>query len=413
MKGERKAYVFLSGQEQQDLLLGTLFESPLGAVEVYSFAFDESYLKLPLARSFFLDPDLAFFPGRQFFSSNKAIFGFLSDSAPDRWGRQLLRKQEEVLARKENRKPNALSEFDYLLGVNDFSRMGALRFKKEEAGPYLSTETLSEIPPMTSLRELEDVARILEENKPLTDDRLRQLMAPGSSLGGARPKASVKAPDGSLWIAKFPSKNDAYDVAAFEMVAHDLASRCGIRVSPARLDHFSRYGNTFLTKRFDRQGQKRIPFSSALSLLGKKDGEEASYLDLVSFIESKGANPKTDLQELFRRLAFNIAIANTDDHLRNHGFLFQKPGWELSPAYDLNPNPQKSGLTLNIDGIHHDLDFEFAIEVSANFGLEKEEARQIILSIQKTIQQAYYPLTSKYGIEKTLAKEMAAYFSLS
>lgn len=411
MKNEEKAYVYLSFQGD-NLLVGMAYNSFVAGKETPSFSFDESYFHWPFAAAFFLDPDLSFFPGRQFLTSSKETFGFLSDSSPDRWGRLLLQRQEIALAKKEGRRPRTLDAFDYLLGVNDEARMGALRFKKEPNGPFLALPSHDSIPPMTSLRELESISRAFESNETISDERLRRLVVPGSSLGGARPKASVKAPDGSLWLAKFPSRQDSYPVASFEMVAHDLASLCGIRVAEARLGSFSRFGKTFLSKRFDRLGEERIPFASALALTGKTDGKEAGYLDLASLLKAKGSRPKEDLRELFRRLLFNIAIANTDDHLRNHGFLLEKNGWRLAPAFDMNPNPDKNYLTLSVDGVSHELDFAAALAVAPVFGYQPGEAKELKGAIVKTIADNYGKLAKRYGIRDEDASRMSLFFHL-
>jgi serine/threonine-protein kinase HipA len=409
MNTERKAYLYFATPDGFNLPLGVLFASMIDGKEIHSFQYDASALKEPFFQSFLLDPDLSVYPERQFLAPDKETFGFLSDSSPDRWGRLLLQRQENDLARKEQRRPRALSEFDYLVGVNDASRMGCLRIKLDQQGPFVSSSSFA-TPPMTSLRELEDIARAIEENKPIEDKKLQMLLSPGSSLGGARPKSSVLSPEQELWIAKFPSKNDSYDVASFEMVAHDLASLCGLKVPEARWARFSSYGHTFLSKRFDRQGTKRLPFSSALALLGKKDGEEASYLDLVSLILTLGGNPLADLKELYRRLIFNIVIVNTDDHLRNHGFLCEGKNWVLSPAYDLNPNPNKDQLTLSLDGVSHDLDLNRALKEAPRFHLQAGEAEGITFQIQETIKKNYFSLCQHYEIAREDAEKMAAYF---
>jgi serine/threonine-protein kinase HipA len=412
MNEEKLAYVFFSDSEDRDIFVGTITSSFLNGKEIHSFSFDDSYLRSAKNRSFFIDPDLSFYSGRQFVSTGKTTFGFLSDSSPDRWGRLLLQRQETALAKDESRRPKILTEFDYLLGVNDFSRNGALRFKRSLDGPFEAPSNHHDIPPMTSLRELEEASRLIDENKPLDEKRLQLLMAPGSSLGGARPKASVVAPDGSLWIAKFPSKNDRYDVGSFEMVAHDLAKLCSINVAEARLGSFSQYGKTYLSKRFDRKGSHRIPFASAMALLGKTDGENASYLDLVSFITSQGDSPLEDLHELYRRLIFNVVIANTDDHLRNHGFLFSGEGWRLSPAYDLNPSIDKNQLVLSIDEISHDLDLNLVRSLAPKFAIDSNLAQTIIYSIQTAIKNNYYSLTEKYEIPDEISKEIYSYFQI-
>lgn len=250
------------------------------------------------------DPDLALYKGRQYTPLNKSMFGVFADSCPDRWGRLLMKRREAILAKKENRKPRRLTDVDFLLGVFDETRMGALRFAVSEGGPFVSNDKELATPPWTTLRKLESASLAFEKNEDGMEEKwLKQLLAPGSSLGGARPKASVVAPDGSLWIAKFPSKKDDVNVGAWEMVVHDLAVLCGLDVPEAKLENFSKSGSTFLIKRFDRNGQKRIHFSSAMTLLGKNDGEDASegssYLDMVSLIRKYGATPAWCLQSLF------------------------------------------------------------------------------------------------------------------
>lgn len=281
--------------------------------------------------------------GRQFVPLDKAMFGFFADSCPDRWGRVLMKRREAAQAKKEDRKPRELREIDFLLGVYDESRMGALRFKLEENGPFLSDDKGMATPPWANLRTLEEAARAFDKDENALDEKwLKQLIGPGSSLGGARPKATVQGIDGALWIAKFPSKHDEVDSGAWEMVTHDLAVMCNLDVPEAKLEKFSKLGSTFLVKRFDRDGEKRIHFASAMTMLGKTDGasgsDGTSYLDIASFIKSNGAAPNKDLKELWKRIVFNMAVSNTDDHLRNHGFLLTSDGWRLSPLYDVNPS---------------------------------------------------------------------------
>ena len=291
-----------------------------------------------------------------YLTDNKPNFGLFLDSSPDRWGQVLMRRREAALARTEERQEQNLYQTDYLLGVYDRHRMGGLRFKLEPDGPFLNDNRDMATPPWTSIRELEQVSLQLEDDDAADDPEylkwLAMLIAPGSSLGGARPKASVSDPDGNLWIAKFPSKNDGYDHGAWEMVIHELAKAAGIGMAESQARKFSSKYHTFLTKRFDRTPQgERIHFASAMTLLGHSDGQNyqdgISYLELVNFITSQGGNPNPDLEELWRRIVFSICVSNTDDHLRNHGFILTESGWVLSPAYDINPNETGTGLGIS------------------------------------------------------------------
>lgn len=250
---------------------------------------------------------------------------------------------------------------------------------------------------------MESASLAFEKNEDGMEEKwLKQLLAPGSSLGGARPKASVSAPDGSLWIAKFPSKHDDIDVGAWEMVVHDLAVLSGLNVPEAKLEHFSKTGSTFLTKRFDRNGTKRIHFASAMTLLGKNDGASAidgsGYLDIVSLIRKYGATPKRDLQELWKRIVFSMAFSNTDDHLRNHGFILTNEGWCLSPLYDVNPNVDGDVLSLNVDEDSNLIDFELALSVASRFGVTESQATVQLDNIKNIVENNWRILAKKYGI---------------
>ena len=264
--------------------IGTLFVEGARGKEVCSFEYDNEWLKH--FSSFMLDPDLSLFKGRQFVPVGKELFGIFEDSCPDRWGRTLMDRRESIIARSESRKPRKLMESDYLLGVHDMSRMGALRFKANEDGPFLSDDSNMAAPPWVALRKLNDAVAAFESDTTHSDKWLQMLIAPGSSLGGARPKANVIAPDGSLWIAKFPSKNDKINCGAWEKTVYELAEMCGLNVSESRLEKLSRYGSTFLVKRFDRESGRRIHFTSAMALLGHTDGDEdCGYTEIASFIK--------------------------------------------------------------------------------------------------------------------------------
>ncbi|MBP3280421.1 MAG: HipA domain-containing protein, partial [Butyrivibrio sp.] len=238
---------------------------------------------------------------------------------------------------------------------------------------------------------------------------------PGSSLGGARPKATVVAPDGSLWIAKFPSKHDDIDSGAWEMVVHELALKCGLNVPEAKTEKFSKLGTTFLVKRFDRDGDRRIHFSSAMTLLGKKDGQDASegssYLEMVSFIKANGSQPMRDMKELWKRIVFSIAVSNTDDHFRNHGFILTKSGWALSPMYDVNPDIYGEYLSLNIDEYQSDLSYELAISVAQYYGISQKEAKELVKGISEVVRDNWQSLAQKQKIGRPEIERMKGVFN--
>lgn len=410
-------YVYENWKASIPNKIGTLHIDGGKGKEVISFEYDSKWLANTEA-GFVLDPDLSLFRGRQYTPLNKAMFGIFSDSCPDRWGRLLMKRREAILAKKEERKPRRLTDMDFLLGVYDETRMGALRFAVSENGPFLADDRELATPPWTTLRKLETASLAFEKNEDGMEEKwLRQLLAPGSSLGGARPKASVTAPDGSLWIAKFPSKHDDVNVGAWEMVAHELAVLCGLNVPEAKLEHFSKAGSTFLVKRFDRRKQKRIHFASAMTLLGKSDGANAadgsSYLDMASLIRKYGAVPKKDLQELWRRIVFNMAVSNTDDHLRNHGFLLSDEGWVLSPMYDVNPNSDGDTLSLNVDTASNLIDFELALSVAGLFGLPQKQAETGIEEIRQIVGNHWRKLAQKYGLNRNEIENMSPAFDMA
>ena len=367
--------VYLDSTNQSEpILIGTLYADVLKGKDVFSFEYAESWLRNKNCR--LLDPDLQLFSGRQYLTDDKSNFGIFLDSTPDHWGRLLLDRREALRAKVECRNIRSLREMDYLLGVFDGSRMGALRFKTEENGPFLDNETEMASPPWTSLRELERASWELERDEENSNNKwLQMLVKPGSSLGGARPKANVYDENGQLWIAKFPSRSDRRDVGAWEMVCMTLAKQCGIEVSTCQTEILGVNGyHTFLTKRFDRSGiGQRIHFISAITALGYKDGASSSngvsYLELAEWIQSNCKDVNANLLELYKRIVFNIAVSNCDDHLRNHGFIYADNGWKLSPAYDINPDEYGVGLSLNINETSNALDFGLACEIAPYFGL--------------------------------------------
>ncbi|MCQ2303976.1 MAG: HipA domain-containing protein [Bacteroidales bacterium] len=319
----------------------------------------------------------------------------------------LIKRRETLSARAENRSVRTLFESDFLLGVYDENRMGALRFKTDLNGSSLDDSKTLAAPPWTSIRDLEYASLQLEnENITETDARkwLNMLLAPGSSLGGARPKANVKDDNGNLWIAKFPSKNDEKDMGAWELLANRLAKQCNIQVPECQSKSFSSQRHTFLSKRFDRgQNGQRIHFASAMTMLGLQDGDDfstgASYLMLAEFLLSNGANVDADLRELWRRIVFNIAISNCDDHLRNHGFLLTPKGWVLSPAFDLNPDEYGNGLKLNISENDNSLDFDLALEIASYFRMSNNDAKSV-LEMMKGKVSRWRNLATMIGISK-------------
>lgn len=360
------------------LLAGTLYFSPARNGETVSFEFSASWLETQPISSF--DPDLQPWRGRQYLIPGKPMFGVFSDSCPDRWGRLLLQRKENKQAAKQHRPARSLLESDFLVGVSDRTRMGALRYRSEDDGPFLAEESNGDVPPFSSLRELEDAARRIESptDEARDPEYLDLLLSPGSSLGGARPKASARDQYGDLWIAKFPSRNDRFDSGLVEFLILELERSFGIDVPDAQHAQFGRHGTTFLIKRFDRRGERRIHFSSAMALLGKQDGDsEASYLDLMEFVREHGAQPERDLKELYRRILFSVAVSNTDDHLRNHGFLLGGNGWHLAPAYDVNPNPAGRSLTLNIDETSGILSYSLVREQAPYFGIGGNDASRM------------------------------------
>lgn len=403
--------------DAQPALIGNLSAIQIRGKEVFAFEYNKDWLKSNYIQ---LDPDLQFFSGRQFLNDSKSNFGIFMDSSPDRWGRLLMRRREAMLARKEQRKENLLFETDYLLGVYDEHRMGALRFKIEDTGMFLNDNRAMAAPPFTSLRELEQASLRLEQEDSINDPEyikwLNMLMAPGSSLGGARPKASVIDPSQQLWIAKFPSKFDDRNVGAWEMVVHNLAKQAQINVADAFIEKFSGRHHTFITKRFDRIQHQRIHFASAMTLLGYSDGadfqEGVSYLQLAEFIMQNGVNTENDLEELWRRIVFSICVSNTDDHLRNHGFLLTPKGWELSPAYDINPNENGSGLKLNISETDNALEIDLAIEVAPYFRIKSNKAIQIVESVKKAV-STWRTIATQYKISKNDQELMSRAFENS
>lgn len=396
------------------VLLGKLYVDVIKGGENYSFEYDDTWLQ-KTRLSVTLDPDLLPYGGRQY-PNKKNIFGLFADASPDRWGRVLMNKRERLLAEKEARKPKKLNDSDFLLGVYDETRMGGIRFKLEENGEFLSDDKETAAPPWATLRTLEEASRQFENDATAFNEKwLNQLLKPGSSLGGARPKATVQDTNGDLWIAKFPSKNDDNNTGAWEKVVHDLARMCELNVPESKLETFSKLGSTFLVKRFDRDGKKRIHFASAMTLLGKTDGASAvdgsSYLDIVSFIKSNGCNPQKDLIELWKRIVFNMAVSNTDDHLRNHAFILTNKGWTLSPLYDVNPVPYGDELSLNVNSDDNRISIALAIDSASYFNIKEDDAKEMAHNIITIVRDNWEKLAHKYKITRGQVEDMKPAFN--
>jgi len=391
-------------------LMGRLHRSTVRGEEVLSFEYDTDWLQQ--SQPFLLDPKLQFVKGRQY-ADGANPFGLFLDSAPDRWGRLLIRRRAAL---ESIGTAPVLFDSDYLLAVSDTSRMGALRFSDGPAGPFLAEDTELSVPPLQRLRELEQASRRFEasdSDDPEHVEWLRLLIAPGTSLGGARPKCSVIDPQHRLWIAKFPSRADEYDVGAWEGLVYQLAENAGLRIGEARVERFSKAGTTFLVRRFDREHDERIHFASAMNLLGYQDGDGAktgaSYLDLVDLIERYGANVDEDLEELWRRIVFNVCVHNTDDHLRNHGFLLSDQGWTLSPAYDLNAQPWSGGLALNIDDNNNACDLDLARRVGQHFRLSPKRQESIMAEVLEAVSK-WEECSVRLGLNRSEIEQMRGAF---
>lgn len=368
--------------------VGAIDVSSVRGVEVAAFSYDSSWL----ARhpGLVLDPLLAPTPGPQYFAKGK-LPGLMHDSAPDRWGRMLIRRREARQARGENRRERTLAASDYLLGVSDEGRVGGLRYKTAEAGPYLAEPQANDVPPIARLRALEAAAWVVEADGDIAgvEEALAMLLAPGSSLGGARPKATVADSSGRLWVAKFPSRRDEWDSGAWEAAAYRLAAKAGLRTAESDVCRLSKSGHTFLLQRFDRDRGRRVHFASAMCLLGCSDGDGAAtgigYLDLAELVARCGAEPGRDLEELWRRLVFNILASNTDDHLRNHGFLLSDKGWRISPVFDVNPQPGGSALALNVTETDNRASLDLAREVAPHFRLTNARRDAILAKCRAAV----------------------------
>lgn len=377
--------------------IGTLSKGERGTVR---FAYQQEWLRH--THAFPLDPELDLTPGE--FYPVRSNFGVFMDSCPDRWGQTLMKRREVIEAKSAGRTPRTLHAWDFLIGVQDITRMGALRFNFPGEEQFLASEELA-APPVTMIAELQEVALGLTRKDEEDYDKIRQwlrvLVAPGASLGGARPKANITDVDGTLWIAKFPAADDDYDVALWEKLLHDLAARCGIRVPSSRLLQIGNGYHTFMVKRFDRVDGRRRFFTSAMTMLHKQDTDPASYLELPEFLTRWGS-PKCidqDLREMFTRVVFNVATANRDDHLRNHGFIRLPDGWVLSPAYDMNPSFKKDEHVLSLDLYTNQPDLDAVLATAEYYRLREAAAAEIINNVLKEV-RLWQDYAKKLGISR-------------
>jgi len=389
----------------EPMLVGELGYESLRGSDSYSFRFDNEWLNK--FGNLFLSADINNYPGQQYTQPGRDIFGCFSDALPDRWGRLLLNRREQILAREEKRSVRKLSSFDYLMGIDDFSRMGGLRFKETLDGDFINSQTTLRIPPLADIRSLAAASIEIEKSEDqnqLPEMRwLQQLVHPGTSLGGARPKAVVMDGYGILYVAKFPSRNDDYDVALWEHHSHLLAKAAGVNAASTSTIQAGQKHHALLSKRFDRQpGGRRKHFASALTLLGLTDGCDAKsgngYLDIVDFILLNCRDVNENLRQLYRRVAFNIAIGNSDDHFRNHGFLLTPRGWTLSPAYDMNPTLNEYQALL-INSSTNQADLDVLLDSSEEYMIRKDEAKRIIDEVKAGVSQ-WKAIATRLGVAK-------------
>lgn len=400
-------------------LMGTLHASLSRGKETFHFEYTKEWLES--GHALMLDPYLQFYEGPQYPRDDHPNFGLFLDSSPDRWGRLLMQRREAQMARLEKRDRVHLHETDYLLGVFDGHRMGALRYRYTEYSPFLDDNQNMASPPWARLRDLEYASLQLEnENAEESAEYmqwLKMLIAPGGSLGGARPKASVVDEHGQLWIAKFPSQRDDINIGKWEYLVYELAQGARIDVAPSRYQCFSGKHDTFITKRFDRTDEgERIHFASAMTLLGKKDGDGGdtgvSYLDLAEFLIQHGAQTNDDLEQLWRRIVFNVCVSNVDDHLRNHGFILTPKGWILSPAYDMNPSATSNGLTLNISKVDNAQDINLVLEVASTFRVKMERANEIVAEVISAVRE-WENIAQHLGLSRSEIDRMSYAFRIT
>ena len=409
----KKLYVYADFDWLKEVeLIGELGYESLRGADSYSFTFNNEWLRQH--SDLFLSDDLNNYPGQQYTQPDRDIFGCFSDALPDRWGRTLLLRREQIAAAEEKRPVRRLSSFDFLTGIDDFSRMGGFRFKEDPNGKFINVSESLRIPPLTDIRELIEASTEIEksEEENILPDRkwVVQLVQPGSSLGGARPKASVIGTDKTLYVAKFPSRKDNYNAGLWEHFSHLLAIKAGIDAATTKVLATGEKYHTLLSKRFDRtQEGKRIHFASAMTLLGLSDGDNATtghgYLDIVDFIIQSCTDVERNLQELYRRVAFNICIGNTDDHFRNHGFLLTAKGWTLSPAYDMNPTLSEY-QSLLVSLTSNKAELSILLDACEDYMLNRKTAEKMISGVIEAV-KGWRELATRLSISKREADMFA------
>lgn len=412
----KKLYVYADFDWLKEVeLIGELGYESLRGADSYSFTFNNEWLRLH--SNLFLSDDLNNYPGQQYTQPGNDIFGCFSDALPDRWGRTLLLRREQLVAAEEKRPIRRLSSFDFLTGIDDFSRMGGFRFKEDLDGEFINVSESLKIPPLTDIRELIAASAEIEkceENNMLPDRKwIAQLVQPGTSLGGARPKANVIDTDKTLYVAKFPSRKDDYDAGLWEHFSHLLATKAGINAATTKVLTTGEKYHTLLSQRFDRtQEGKRIHFASAMTLLGLSDGDNATtghgYLDIVDFIIQSCTDVERNLQDLYRRVAFNICIGNSDDHFRNHGFLLTAKGWTLSPAYDMNPTLSEY-QSLLVSLTSNKAELSILLDACEDYMLNRKTAEKIISEVIEVV-KGWRELATRLGLSKREMEMFAGVF---
>lgn len=379
----------------QNYFVGTLWFSLRRGMGFSSFQYSEEWQANP--DSFAIDPVLSPVHSKEvFYAGDKALFGCFEDAAPDRWGRMLMIRTNSDSVKNVGKHPRSLTDIDFLLMVDDASRMGAFRFRIDKE--YLAIPKSNSIPPMIRLRELLEASEIVEDSK----EARKLLLAPGSSLGGARPKAVVVSPENELYIAKFESSKDDWDIVRWEAVVLHLANQCDLFVPEYKIKSIpvskKSYKSVLIEKRFDRQGYTRVPYISAMTLLNAKDNdsENFSFLHLSEKISEMSFRPKEDLLELWKRMVLGILISNTDNHLRNHGLIRTPEGWRLSPIFDINPNPEDRNFSLNID-FEGNSNIDKALDVVEYFEISEDQGKKIISDIVEIVTN-WKNIARNYGL---------------
>jgi serine/threonine-protein kinase HipA len=379
--------------------VGVLTRWP-GAILSVAFEYARSWLD-DVGRNFPIDPALPLSEA-QYTVPGRRVPGIFADTAPDKWG-------EALMVRREGRD---LDAWEFMVGVADDTRMGALRLRRGVEGPFISNRDPA-VPPFAHLRELQEMARRFEDDpNSIAADQIALLVAPGSSLGGARPKANYGAPDGSLWIAKFPSKTDRRDVAAWEHVYANLARLAGIEVAETELVTVVGPMRTFATRRFDRTPTGRRLYASAVTMTGRTDTVSADYVDIVQAITDHVGpdHVREDLMQLYRRMTFNVLAGNRDDHLRNHGFLRHVDGWRLAPAFDMNPSREMREHATAVNGKVASPDTRDVLEVRSFFGLSEKAARAVIADVADAVSN-WRSMASSVGIGRPEQDQVAVALS--